>query len=61
MRCGGQYVKKALPMIHFFGTGPQSRLSSLSPRLSPIMKKWPGGIVISREVADLAVARTAVM
>jgi hypothetical protein len=28
---------KALPMIHFFGTGPHSRLSADSPRLSPIM------------------------
>ncbi len=48
MRCGGQYVKKAFPMIQFFGTGPHVRLSSLSPRLSPIIKKWPGGMVISR-------------
>src|SRR2546427_12699708 len=35
-------------MIHFFGTGPQKRLSSLAPRLSPIIKKYPGGILIGR-------------
>src|SRR3954449_6846474 len=34
-------------MIHFFGTAPHSRLSALCPRLSPIIKKWPGGTVIS--------------
>ena len=28
------------------GTGPQNRLSSDSPRLSPIMNQCPGGIVI---------------
>src|SRR3954447_13162600 len=33
-------------MIHLRGTGPQNRLSSDSPRLSPIMNQWPGGIVI---------------
>src|SRR5207253_9220998 len=46
MRFGGQYVAKAPPMIHLRGTGPQNRLSSDSPRLSPIMNQWPGGIVI---------------
>ena len=46
MRSGGQYVKKATPMIHLSGTGPQNRLSSDTPRLSPIMKYSPGGIVI---------------
>src|SRR6185503_12059384 len=35
-------------MIHFLGTGPQKRLSSLAPRLSPIIKKYPGGILIGR-------------
>src|SRR3954454_12484472 len=34
-------------MIHFSGTGPQKRLSSEEPRLSPIMKYIPAGIVIS--------------
>src|SRR5690349_18283810 len=34
-------------MIHFLGTGPQKRLSSEEPRLSPIMKYIPAGIVIS--------------
>ena len=38
IRFGGQYVKKATPMTHLSGTGPQKRLSSDSPRLSPIMK-----------------------
>ena len=38
MRFGGQYVAKALPMIQSRGTGPQKRLSSDEPRLSPIMK-----------------------
>src|ERR1700741_3159617 len=33
-------------MIHPVGTGPQNRLSSDSPRLSPIMNQWPGGILI---------------
>src|SRR6478736_8400931 len=33
-------------MIHSLGTGPQKRLSSLAPRLSPIMKYMSGGIVI---------------
>jgi hypothetical protein len=33
-------------MIHFFGTGPQNRLSSDSPRLSPIMNQWFAGMVI---------------
>src|SRR4051794_33119912 len=33
-------------MIHFSGTGPQKRLSSEEPRLSPIMKYIPEGIVI---------------
>ena len=44
-------------MIHFLGTGPQSRLSALSPRLSPIMKKWPGGTVIG--FGKLQSARTS--
>src|SRR3954452_18385398 len=35
-------------MIHLRGTGPQNRLSSDSPRLSPIMNQWPAGIVIGR-------------
>ena len=35
-------------MIHFFGTGPQNRLSSDSPRLSPIMNQWSGGMVMGR-------------
>src|SRR3954470_9558517 len=34
-------------MIHFSGTGPQKRLSSEEPRLSPIMKYIPEGILIS--------------
>src|SRR4051812_44189480 len=34
-------------MIHFSGTGPQKRLSSEEPRLSPIMKYIPAGILIS--------------
>jgi hypothetical protein len=38
IRFGGQYVAKALPMIQSRGTGPQKRLSSDEPRLSPIMK-----------------------
>ncbi len=33
-------------MIQSLGTGPQKRLSSLEPRLSPIMKYISGGIVI---------------
>src|SRR5919199_4852440 len=33
-------------MMALRGTGPQNRLSSDSPRLSPIMNQWPGGIVI---------------
>src|SRR6266540_1081759 len=33
-------------MIQLRGTGPQNRLSSLKPRLSPIMKYSFGGIVI---------------
>src|SRR3954470_13501398 len=48
MRFGGQYVAKAPPMIHLRGTGPQNRLSSDSPRLSPIMNQCPAGMVISR-------------
>src|SRR5215218_4115838 len=35
-------------MIHLRGTGPQNRLSSDSPRLSPIMNQWPAGILIGR-------------
>src|SRR4051795_1423749 len=31
-------------MMESRGTGPQNRLSSDSPRLSPIMNQWPGGI-----------------
>src|SRR6185312_3012358 len=46
IRLGGQYVAKAPPMMESRGTGPQNRLSSDSPRLSPIMNQWPGGIVI---------------
>ena len=38
-------MKNATPMSHFCGTGPQNRLSSDSPRLSPIMKYSPGGTV----------------
>ena len=37
-RESGQYVKKASPMISRRGAGPQSRLSSLTTRLSPIRK-----------------------
>src|SRR3954470_15994377 len=48
MRLGGQYVAKAPPMIHFFGTGPQNRESSDAPRLSPIMNQWSLGTVIWR-------------
>src|SRR5262249_21398551 len=33
------------PAIHSVGTGPQNRLSSGSPRLSPSMNQWPGGIL----------------
>src|SRR3954464_7252428 len=36
-------------MMALRGTGPQNRLSSDSPRLSPIMNQWPGGIVIGVE------------
>jgi hypothetical protein len=32
-------------MIHLRGTGPQKRLSSDDPRLSPIMKYSPAGTV----------------
>ena len=39
-------MKNASPMIQLRGTGPQKRLSSLNPRLSPIMKYSFGGIVI---------------
>ena len=35
---GGQKDTTALPMIHSRGTGPQKRLSSELPRLSPIRK-----------------------
>src|SRR3954470_21601786 len=35
-------------MIHLRGTGPQKRLSSDSPRLSPIMNQWSAGMVIGR-------------
>src|SRR6201995_3102983 len=45
MRFGGQYVANASPMIHCLGTGPQKRLSSEEPRLSPIMKYSPAGTV----------------
>src|SRR4051812_12914740 len=48
MCLGGQYVAKAPPMIHSRGTGPQNRLSSDSPRLSPIMNQCPAGILIVR-------------
>src|SRR3954452_14609599 len=47
-------------MIHFFGTGPHSRLSALCPRLSPVVKKDPGGVVISfgrLQIAQLASGR----
>src|SRR5665647_2625726 len=37
-RESGQYVKKASPMISRRGAGPQSRLSSLTTRLSPMRK-----------------------
>src|SRR3954447_1777168 len=47
MRFGGQYVANAPPMIHLRGMGPQKRLSSESPRLSPIMNQWPAGTVTS--------------
>src|ERR1035437_1482310 len=33
-------------MIHFVGTGPQNLLSSLPPRLSPIMNQCPAGTLI---------------
>src|SRR5690348_3110546 len=46
MELGGQYVATALPMIQLRGTGPQKRLSSESPRLSPIRKYMPLGTVI---------------
>ena len=39
-------MAKAPPMIQSSGTGPQKRLSSEEPRLSPIMKYSPAGIVI---------------
>src|SRR5918998_1309366 len=48
MRLGGQYVAKAAPMIHSRGTGPQKRLSSEAPRLSPIMNQWSAGTVTAR-------------
>ncbi len=35
----GQYVANAEPMIQLVGTGPQKRLSSECPRLSPIMNQ----------------------
>ena len=37
-RESGQYVQKASPMISWREAGPQSRLSSLTERLSPIRK-----------------------
>ena len=39
-------MANASPMIQEVGTGPQNRLSSDSPRLSPIMNQCPGGILI---------------
>jgi hypothetical protein len=33
-------------MIQLLGTGPQKRLSSECPRLSPIMNQYPGGTLI---------------
>src|ERR671920_2038997 len=33
-------------MMELVGTGPQNRLSSDSPRLSPIMNQCPAGMVI---------------
>src|SRR3954465_10736914 len=50
MCLGGQYVAKAPPMIHSRGTGPQNRLSSDSPRLSPIMNQWSAGILIGVDI-----------
>ena len=38
IRFGGQYVANASPMTHELGTGPQKRLSSDAPRLSPMRK-----------------------
>src|ERR687894_1534592 len=35
-------------MIHSRGTGPQKRLSSEAPRLSPIMNQWTAGTVTAR-------------
>src|SRR4051812_33482891 len=37
-------------MMALRGTGPQNRLSSDSPRLSPIMNQCPGGIVMGVDI-----------
>ncbi len=37
------HTLNAFPMKKFSGTNPQTRLSSLLSRLSPIIKYWPGG------------------
>ena len=44
-------------MIHDPRIGPQKRLSSDSPRLSPIMKYSPEGILIVPEKLQIAGAR----
>jgi AAA domain len=36
-------------MIHAVGTGPQKRLSSDSPRLSPIRNQWPAGLGVAAQ------------
>src|SRR3954452_6357855 len=50
MEPGGQYVATALPMIQARGTGPQKRLSSELPRLSPIRKYSPAGTLTGERV-----------
>ena len=59
MRLGGQYVANALPMTQFTGTGPQKRLSSEAPRLSPMHEDVAARDGDrARQVASLAAART---
>ena len=58
MRSSGQYVKNAVPMIHFCGTGPQKRLSS---EIAPVVTHH---VVVTGRNGDLlreeAVARAPV-
>src|SRR5436305_5902042 len=58
---GGQYFTNAWPMTHEVGIGPQKRLSSDSPRLSPIMKTWPVGTTIVRRKSHEPPGRQGLM